>query len=79
MSVALTALVGLDGVTISGAAYADSDENVAKRFADRGQVENGQLNEAARKQDQRKYVDPNGIKFDIDNGEHARNSWRLPV
>jgi len=63
----------------SGAVYADKDENVAKRFANRGQVENGKLTAAAQKQEQRKYVDPNGIKFDIVNGEHARNSWRLPV
>ena len=63
----------------SGAVYADKAENVAKRFANRGQMENGQLKAEARAQDQRKYVDPNGIKFDIVNGEHARNSWRLPV
>ena len=24
-----------------------------------------------------KYVDPNGVKFDIVNAAHARNSWRL--
>jgi catechol 2,3-dioxygenase-like lactoylglutathione lyase family enzyme len=63
----------------SGAVYADKAENVAKRFANRGQMENGQVKAEARLQDQRKYVDPNGIKFDIVNGEHARNSWRLPV
>jgi len=63
----------------SGAVYADKEENVAKRFANRGQVENGKLTVEAQKQEQRKYVDPNGIKFDIVNGEHARNSWRLPV
>lgn len=63
----------------SGAVYADKAENVAQRFANRGQMENGQLKAEAREQDQRKYVDPNGIKFDIVNGEHARNSWRLPV
>jgi catechol 2,3-dioxygenase-like lactoylglutathione lyase family enzyme len=63
----------------SGAVYADKEENVAKRFANRGQVENGKLTAEARKQEQRKYIDPNGIKFDIVNGEHARNSWRLPV
>jgi catechol 2,3-dioxygenase-like lactoylglutathione lyase family enzyme len=63
----------------SGAVYADKAENVAKRFANRGDTENGELKAAARQQDQRKYVDPNGIKFDIVNGEHARNSWRLPV
>ncbi len=63
----------------SGAVYTDKDENVAKRFANRGQVEDGKVTAAAQKQDQRKYQDPNGIKFDIVNGEHARNSWRLPV
>jgi len=62
-----------------GAVYADKDENVAKRYANRGQMKDGQLTEEARKQDQRKYVDPNGIKFDIVNDLHARNSWRLPV
>ena len=62
-----------------GAVYADKAENVAKRFANRGQLENGRVKAEAREQDQRKYVDPNGIKFDIVNGEHARNSWRLPV
>ena len=63
----------------SGAVYADSDENVAKRFANRGQMKDGKVTESAQKQAQRKYVDPNGIKFDIVNGEHARNSWRLPI
>ena len=63
----------------SGAAYADSDENVAKRFASRGQMEDGKIKPEALGQDQRKYVDPNGIKFDIVNNAHARNSWRLPV
>jgi catechol 2,3-dioxygenase-like lactoylglutathione lyase family enzyme len=63
----------------SGAIYADKAENVAKRFENRGQMQDGKLTSAAQKQDQRKYQDPNGIKFDIVNGEHARNSWRLPV
>ena len=63
----------------SGAVYTDKDENVAKRFENRGQVQDGKLTQAAQKQDQRKYQDPNGIKFDIVNGEHARNSWKLPV
>jgi len=63
----------------AGAQYADKDENVAKRFANRGQVQDGQLTAEARAQDQRKYVDPNGIKFDIVNPAHARNSWRLPL
>ena len=62
-----------------GAVYADKDENVAKRFVNRGQMADGKLTAEAQKQEQRKYVDPNGIKFDIVNGEHARNSWRLPV
>ena len=62
-----------------GAIYADKDENVTKRFANRGQLENGELKPEAREQEQRKYVDPNGIKFDIVNNVHARNSWRLPV
>ena len=61
-----------------GALYADKEENVQKRFANRGQLDNGQVKEEAREQDQRKYVDPNGIKFDIVNGAHARNSWKLP-
>lgn len=63
----------------SGAVYADSAENVAKRFANRGQIEDGKVKAEARQQDQRKYVDPNGVKFDIVNDLHARNSWRLPV
>ena len=63
----------------SGAHYADKEENVAKRFANRGQMQNGELTAEARQQEQRKYVDPNGIKFDIVNDLHARNSWRLPV
>jgi hypothetical protein len=62
-----------------GAQYADKDENVAKRFANRGQVKDGELTAEARAQDQRKYVDPNGIKFDIVNPAHARNSWRLEL
>jgi catechol 2,3-dioxygenase-like lactoylglutathione lyase family enzyme len=63
----------------SGAVYADKAENVAKRFANRGQLEDGKVIAAAREQEQRKYVDPNGVKFDIVNDAHARNSWRLPV
>jgi catechol 2,3-dioxygenase-like lactoylglutathione lyase family enzyme len=63
----------------SGALYADKAENVAKRFANRGQLKDGQLVAEAQQQEQRKYVDPNGIKFDIVNNVHARNSWRLPV
>ena len=64
---------------MSGAVYADKSENVAKRFENRGQMEDGNLTAVAQQQDQRKYVDPNGIKFDIVNDMHARNSWRLPV
>ena len=60
-----------------GAQYADKDENVQKRFANRGQLKEGELTAEARAQDQRKYVDPNGVKFDIVNAAHARNSWRL--
>jgi catechol 2,3-dioxygenase-like lactoylglutathione lyase family enzyme len=63
----------------SGAVYADKAENVAQRFANRGQLQNGQVIAAAREQEQRKYVDPDGVKFDIVNDAHARNSWRLPV
>src|SRR3954466_9300837 len=62
-----------------GAVYADKDENVTKRFANRGQIRDGELTAEARQQEQRKYVDPNGVKFDIVNDMHARNSWRLPV
>lgn len=64
---------------MSGAVYADKSENVAKRFENRGQMEGGKLTAAAQQQEQRKYVDPNGIKFDIVNDMHARNSWRLPL
>jgi len=63
----------------SGAVYADKAENVAKRFANRGQMQDGRVIAEAQQQEQRKYVDPNGIKFDIVNNMHARNSWRLPV
>lgn len=62
-----------------GAVYADKDENVTKRFANRGQLQDGTVTAEGRQQDQRKYVDPNGVKFDIVNDAHARNSWRLPV
>jgi catechol 2,3-dioxygenase-like lactoylglutathione lyase family enzyme len=62
-----------------GAVYADKAENVAKRFENRGQMQGGQVIEAAKAQEQRKYVDPNGIKFDIVNDLHARNSWKLSV
>jgi HflK protein len=57
--------------------YLDTVENVTKRVANRGQLENGEIVAAAREQHQRKYVDPNGIKFDIVNAMHARNSWKL--
>jgi catechol 2,3-dioxygenase-like lactoylglutathione lyase family enzyme len=62
-----------------GAVYSDKEENIAKRFANRGQLENGQVITAARQQEQRKYVAPDGVKFDIVNSAHARNSWRLPL
>ena len=63
----------------SGAKYADKAENVAKRLANRGQLKDGEVTAEGQQQEQRKYVDPNGIKFDIVNNLHARNSWRLPV
>ena len=63
----------------NGAVYTDKEENVAKRFANRGQLKDGKVVESAQQQEQRKYADPNGIKFDIVNNLHARNSWRLPV
>src|SRR5262245_27098448 len=63
----------------NGAVYTDKAENVAKRFANRGQLQDGKVIESAQQQEQRKYADPNGVKFDIVNSMHARNSWRLPV
>src|SRR5262245_54529907 len=63
----------------NGAAYADKPENIAKRFANRGQMKDGEVVAEARTQEQIKYTDPNGLKFDIVNDLHARNSWRLPV
>ena len=68
-----------DQAESSGAVYADKLENVAKRFANRGQLKDGQLTAEAQQQEQRKYVDPNGVKFDIVNPMHARNSWKLSV
>src|SRR5262245_3317363 len=63
-----------------GAVYADKAENVAKRFANRGQLDaDGKVKTEVSQQDQRKYRDPNGVKFDIVNDLHARNSWKLPV
>jgi catechol 2,3-dioxygenase-like lactoylglutathione lyase family enzyme len=62
-----------------GAVYADKAENIAKRFENRGQLKDGQVTTDAQQQEQRKYLDPNGLKFDIVNAMHARNSWRLPV
>ena len=63
----------------AGAVYTDKDENIAKRFENRGQLKDGKLTQDAVTQDQRKFEDPNGIKFDIANSLHARNSWKLPV
>ena len=63
----------------SGAQYADSEERIAVRFANRGQMKDGQLTPDAQQQEQRKYTDPNGVKFDIVNTVHARNSWRLQM
>lgn len=62
-----------------GAVYADDPENANKRFANRGQLVDGKLTAEAQRQDQRKYVDPNGVNFDIVNPEHARNSWLIPA
>ncbi len=28
---------------------------------------------------ERKYYDPNGIRLDVSNTDHARNVWRIPV
>ena len=63
----------------AGAVYTDKDENITKRFENRGQMKDGKLTQDAVTQDQRKFEDPNGIKFDIANNVHARNSWKLPV
>jgi catechol 2,3-dioxygenase-like lactoylglutathione lyase family enzyme len=63
----------------AGAVYTDKDENIAKRFENRGQVKDGKLTSDAQTQEQRKFEDPHGIKFDIVNNVHARNSWKLPV
>lgn len=62
-----------------GVVYADKAENIAIRFENRGQLKDGQVTTEAQQQEQRKYLDPNGHKFDIVNTMHARNSWRLPV
>ena len=63
----------------AGAVYTDKDENIAKRYANRGQLKDGKLTADALTQEQLKFEDPNGIKFDIANNVHARNSWKLPV
>ena len=63
----------------AGARYTDKDENIAKRFENRGQLKDGKLTADAKTQEQRKFEDPNGIKLDIANDVHARNSWKLPV
>ena len=50
-----------------------------KRYANRGQIKDGELTAEAKRQEQRKYVDPHGVKFDIVNDMHAVNSWRLKM
>src|SRR5688572_5264278 len=47
----------------AGAVYTDKDENIAKRFQNRGQLKDGKLTADALTQEQRKFEDPNGIKI----------------
>ena len=57
----------------------DMDEVAAKVEAN-GAVYHGQILGVGRgPMTERKYLDPNGVMFDITTAEHARETWRIPV
>jgi catechol-2,3-dioxygenase len=57
----------------------DIDEMAAKVEAN-GAVYHGEiLGAGTGPQGERKYLDPNGVMFDITTAPHARETWRIPV
>ena len=58
----------------------DSLDESAGQIEMRGGKYHGQIrNIGDGPQSERKYRDPNGIDFDIVNGEHAQRVWRIPA
>ena len=58
----------------------DDMETVAAKVDAAGGVYHGEILGTGRgPMTERKYVDPNGVMFDITTAEHARDSWRIPV
>jgi catechol 2,3-dioxygenase-like lactoylglutathione lyase family enzyme len=58
----------------------DDMEEVAARVEANGATYHGEILGTGRgPMTERKYLDPNGVMFDITTAEHARDSWRIPV
>lgn len=58
----------------------DDMEQVATKVEENGGVYHGEILGTGRgPMTERKYLDPNGVMFDITTAEHARDSWRIPV
>lgn len=57
----------------------DDLDGAAKQVEGSGGQYHGQIkNIGGGPQSERKYRDPNGIDFDIVNGDHAQRVWRIP-
>ena len=58
----------------------DEMEPAAAKVEANGGVYHGEILGTGRgPMTERKYLDPNGVMFDITTAEHARDSWRIPV
>src|SRR5260221_7708827 len=58
----------------------DDMEQAATKIEASGGVYHGEILGTGRgPMTERKYLDPNGVMFDITTAEHARNTWRIPV
>ena len=58
----------------------DDMERVSEKIEANGAVYHGEILSGGRgPMTERKYLDPNGLMFDITTADHARNVWRIPV
>lgn len=58
----------------------DDMEQVSAKVEANGAVYHGEiLGTGSGPMTERKYLDPNGLMFDITTADHARNMWRIPV
>ena len=58
----------------------DDMEQVSAKVEANGGTYHGEILGSGRgPMSERKYLDPNGVMFDITTEQHARESWRIPV